>query len=95
MLSLQGKGLFTLGTFSAAFGTLGHFTPKAADIYERLRKDLLARNAAEYPPGLREQLELHVDRYRPHDGCAFNEIAFVPGFSSAPSMLHSSSVVRS
>ena len=83
--SKEGKGLYTLGIADCAFANLDRFSPNAAEIHGRLKAAVAAKKASELPPGLKEQLELQVDRYKPNDGSPTCELCFVPGLFSFPS----------
>ena len=67
------------------FARLDMLSPRADDIYGRLVEMLASRDPATFPLGLKEQLDLQVDRFRPGDGSPECEITFIPGFFSFPS----------
>ena len=77
--------MYTLGIADCAFANLDRFSPNAAEIHGRLKAAVAAKKASELPQGLKEQLELQVDRYKPNDGSPTCELCFVPGLFSFPS----------
>ncbi|KDQ55740.1 GMC oxidoreductase [Jaapia argillacea MUCL 33604] len=82
-LHAAGEGLFTLGLVGFAFMPLSMLSDKADEINNAAKQKMLA-NASKYPPGLKEQYDVQLDRLeRGAPGC---EIISFPAAISKPNL---------
>ena len=83
--SEEGKGLFTMGVVSLVFGTLDMYSKQSAEIYARAKAMVDSLDPKTAPPGLLEQYEIQLKRFKPGNGTPSCEFICAPGLMAYPS----------
>jgi hypothetical protein len=85
-LSKTVEGIFTTGVTSFGFVTLDQVTPRAGEIYKSMENIVARLDPKTTPPGLLEQYQLLLERYKEGSTSPGLEFISVPGLMAFPSM---------
>lgn len=84
VLRKQGRGIFCSGVTGMTFLPLDTVTPKAVELYKAMRDMVAALDTKNTPPGLLEQYNMLLERYRPGNGSPGCEFFTFPGCTVGP-----------
>ncbi|KAI0347718.1 alcohol oxidase [Trametopsis cervina] len=80
----SGQGIFTTGVTNFGFYTLDQISPRAAELYKRMQDIVAKLDPTTARPGLLEQYNILLNRYKPGSKNPGLEIINYPGLMSGP-----------
>ncbi|PSR73741.1 hypothetical protein PHLCEN_2v10431 [Hermanssonia centrifuga] len=83
-LHTTGSGLYTTGIIGFAFTTLDKVTSRAEAIYESIKETVSKLDEKTSPPGLLDQYNILLERFKPGNGSPGCEFISFPGLFSFP-----------
>jgi len=83
-LEKQGKGVFHAGLGGVGFLTLDQLTPRAEELYKSMEDMVASLDPKTTQPGLLDQYNLLLERYKPGNGSPGLQFIAFPGFFSFP-----------